>query len=137
MIRAIIINEENTLLLDIPFHRTELYEQLASIGIWNPQDNVFIRDNEDEKISVKLYSDNDIGNHLIRLFGESDTLRSVNLAITMLMDADEIIKPELEQNLLYDQYDSVKELLTDIRDMSENIWQDDEVYTFCDLKPLF
>lgn len=125
MIRAIITNEENTLLLDIPFHRAELYEQLASIGIWNPQDNVFIRDNEDEKISVKLYSDNDIGNHLIRLFGETDTLRSVNLAVTMLMDADEIIKPELEQNLLYDQYDSVKELLTDIRDMSENIWQDD------------
>jgi hypothetical protein len=124
MIRAIVRNKENTLLLDIPFHRTGLCEQLASIGIWNPQGDIFIRDNEDEKISVKLYSDSYIGNHLIRIFDESDTLSGVNLAVNMVMDADESIKSELEQNLLYDQYDSVKELLTDIRDMSENIQQD-------------
>lgn len=50
-------------------------------------------------------------------------MSGVNLAVNMVMEADESIKSELEQNLLYDQYDSVKELLSDIRDMSENMQQ--------------
>lgn len=81
MVHAIINNKGNNLLLDIPYKRTELYEQLASIGVWNPQGDVFIRRQNsnasitaDENVSVKLYGDTAADNALVSLFGEYDTL---------------------------------------------------------------
>ena len=75
---AVIENKGNTLLLDIPYRRAEIYERLGSIGIWNPQGDIFIRDKEDEDVRVKLSGSNDFDNHLLGFFNEGTTLATVN-----------------------------------------------------------
>lgn len=77
-----------------------------------------LTDNEDD-IQVKLYSDSDFGNHVIRLLGENNSLADANTTAYLLMTADDELKDELEQNILYNQYDSIQEVTADIKKMKD------------------
>ena len=66
MITAIIRNKENTLVLELPHSIYDIYEKLRSIGITQPPKRIPLTDNEDEDIGVKLFSESDFGQHLLR-----------------------------------------------------------------------
>ena len=70
MITAIISNRENTLVLDLPRSIYDLYEKLQSVGIMKSPKQILLTDNEDEDIGVKLFSDNDFGQHLLLTLNE-------------------------------------------------------------------
>ena len=116
MVHAIINNKGNNLLLDIPYKRTELYEQLASIGVWNPQGDVFIRDRENENVSVKLYGDTAADNGLVSLFGEDDTLTRVNTVCDVLRELSPEQREVIAQGLMKSKYQSPADLLAEMRD---------------------
>lgn len=117
MVHAIINNKGNNLLLDIPYKRTELYEQLASIGVWNPQGDVFVRDREDENISVKLYGDTEADNGLVSLFGEDDTLTRVNTVCDVLRGLSPEQREVIAQGLMQSKYHSPADMLVAMRDV--------------------
>ena len=48
MILANIRNKEKSLTVTVPYQRETLAEDLASIGVWNPQGDIFLRDEADE-----------------------------------------------------------------------------------------
>ena len=124
MIKAVIENKGGgTLAAEFPCDVYKLYSELHSIGIMKSPSDVKLIDNEDDPVSVKLYSDSDFGNHLLHLFSEANTLADVNTACFVIDKADMSIKEELEQNLLYDQYSSSIELIVDIRDMTRQLGQ--------------
>ena len=70
ILNAIIENKGNTLIIDFPHSIYDVYEKLLSIGIRKSPNDIMLTDNEDDDIQVKLYSDSDFGNHVIRLLGE-------------------------------------------------------------------
>ena len=109
--QAVIQNKDNTLLLDIPYRRTEIYEKLGSIGIWNPQGDIFIRDNEDEDIRVKLSGSNDFDNHLLGFFDESTTLATVNNVCEAVYTLTPTQRELLENGMKQDQYSDVRALI--------------------------
>lgn len=120
MITAIIRNKENTLVLELPHSIYDIYEKLQSIGIMQPPKQIPLTDNEDEDIGVKLFSDNDFGNHLLLTLSEDNSLADANLLTYIVQNASEDIKEELEQNILYDQYDSMDEVINAVRQMTQD-----------------
>lgn len=101
ILNAIIENKGNTLIIDFPHSIYDVYGKLLSIGIRKSPNDIMLTDNEDDDIQVKLYSDSDFGNHVIRLLGEDNSLADANTTAYLLMTADDEFKDELEQNILY------------------------------------
>lgn len=118
LINAVIMNEDNTLITELPKNYLNIYEELCSIGIRRALERIPLTDNEGDPIRVKLYADSDIGNHLLFLLTESSSLADANTAAFAVQNADEDIQQELEQNLLNDQYTCIAELFRDIKDMT-------------------
>lgn len=132
MITAIIRNKENTLVLDLPHSIYDIYEKLRSIGIVQPPKQIPLTDNEDEDIGVKLFSDNDFGNHLLLTLSEDNSLADANLLTYIVQNASEDIKEALEQDNLYDQYGSMNEVVAAVRQMTQDAGPIKAVF-FCPL----
>ena len=132
MITAIIRNRENTLVLDFPRSIYDLYEKLRSIGIMQPPKRIPLTDNEDEDIGVKLFSESDFGQHLLLTLHEKNTIADANMLTLVIGSASEDIKEELEQNILYDQYGSMDEVISAVRQMTQDAGPVKAVF-FCPL----
>ena len=132
MITAIIRNRENTLVLDFPRSIYDLYEKLRSIGIMQPPKQIPLTDNEGEDIGVKLFSESDFGQHLLLTLNEKNTIADANMLTLVIGAASEDIKEELEQNILYDQYGSMDEVINAIRQITQDTGPVKAVF-FCPL----
>ena len=126
MIGAVIHNKNNTLVIDFPRGWPDLQLKLSSIGITAKPQEIPLTDNEEDDIRVILYSESDIGNHLVRIFKQTDTLADVNVLDSKITFADYAIQNELETDIISDQYDSVKELLDDIEKMTYEAGQNNQ-----------
>ena len=132
MITAIIRNKENTLVLELPHSIYDIYEKLRSIGIMQPPKRIPLTDNEDEDIGVKLFSESDFGQHLLLTLHEKNSIADANMLTLVIGAASEDIKEELEQNVLYDQYDSMNEVISAVRQMTQDAGPVKAVF-FCPL----
>lgn len=132
MITAIIRNKENTLVLELPHSIYDIYEKLQSIGIMQPPKQIPLTGNEDEDIGVKLFSDNDFGNHLLLTLSKDNSLADANLLTYIVQNASEDIKETLEQDILYDQYGSMNEVVAAVRQMTQDAGPVKAVF-FCPL----
>ena len=132
MITAIIRNKENTLVLELPHSIYDIYDKLRSIGIRQPPKQIPLTDNEGEDIGVKLFSESDFGRHLLLTLNEKNTIADANMLTLVIGAASEDIKEELEQNILYDQYDSMDEVISAVRQMTQDAGPVKAVF-FCPL----
>ena len=132
MITAIIRNKENTLVLELPHSIYNIYEKLQSVGIMRSPKQIPLTDSEDEDIGVKLFSDNDFGRHLLLTLNEENTLNDANLLTLIVQAADEDIKEALEQDILYDQYGSMDDVISAVRQMTQDAGPVKAVF-FCPL----
>ena len=132
MITAIIRNKENTLVLELPHSIYDIYEKLRSIGIMQPPKRIPLTDNEGEDIGVKLFSESDFGQHLLLTLNARNTIADANMLTLVIGAASEDIKEELEQNILYDQYDSMDEVISAVHQMTQDAGPVKAVF-FCPL----
>lgn len=118
MINAIIENKNGeTAVITLTDSYYDIYKQLQEIGYFQSPERLLLRDEEDEDYHVKLYSDSNIGNHLLLLLNDRNSLYDayiLNLAVT---NARSEIKTELEQNILHGQYSGFKDVIKDIDHM--------------------
>ncbi len=118
MIKAIIENKNGeTAVVDLTAHYHEIYKDLQAIGYYGSPERILLRDEEDEEYRVKLYSDSNIGNSMIKLLNERDNLYDAYLLDLAVTNAREEIKTDLEQNLLHGQYSTFSDVLEDINQM--------------------
>ena len=113
MINAKIRNGGQILEITLPLSPLELEKELLSIGIDDMQ-LPFNISGDETGVTVELYADSDIGNHLIRVFGKTDTLATVNIACSMLFHLNDNQKSDFENHIIYDQYSNTKELFDDM-----------------------
>jgi len=132
MITAIIRNKKNTLVLELPHSIYDIYDKLRSIGIQQPPKRIPLTDNEDEDIGVKLFSESDFGQHLLLTLNEKNTIADANMLTFVVLAADTDIKEELEQNVLHDQYGSMDEVISAVRQMTQDAGPVKAVF-FCPL----
>lgn len=118
MVYVEIKNKRDTLVLGFPRNATDMQLKLSSIGIHKNVKDIPLSAQGGNDIRVRLYADSNIWNHFVHMFSENDSLADVNEAVWAVLKADEVIKTELEQNIIHDQYNSVSELLRDIEEMT-------------------
>lgn len=121
MLKALINTKDQTAIVEFPIDEFELHRQLCQIGIQQGAHRVHLTDNEEDDIQVKLFSDNDFGNHLIRLFHERDTLDDVHTAVGAINIAPDAVKEDLEEYILNDQLEGTGHLYNTIRELKEGI----------------
>lgn len=97
-----------------------------------PPKQIPLTDNEDEDIGVKLFSENDFGQHLLLTLNEKNSIADANMLTLVIGAASEDIKEELEQNILYDQYGSMDEVISVVRQMTQDAGPVKAVF-FCPL----
>lgn len=130
MVYAEIKNKRDTLVLGFPRNAADMQIKLSSIGIHKNVKDIPLSAQESDDIRVRLYAENNIWNHFVRIFSGTESLADVNEAVWAILKADEVIKTELEQNILHDQYDSVQELLKDIEGMTVSVGKYTESFYF-------
>lgn len=134
MINAVIQNKHGeTAVIDLTAHYHEIYKDLQAVGYYGSPERILLRDEENEEYRVKLYSDSDIGNSMILLLNENDTLYDAYLLDLAVTNAREEIKPDLEQNLLYGQYTTFSDALEDINQMKMDV-AETKITFFCPLE---
>ena len=119
MLSAIITNKDKTAVVEFPMDLYKLYQDLHDIGYQGGPHRIKLTDNEGDDIRVKLYSDNDFGNHLIRLFNETDSLEDVHTVVGAITIAPDEVKEQLEEYVLHDQLDTKEELFNTLRELKE------------------
>ena len=120
MINAIITHKDETLIVKFPMELYQLYRELNGIGVNKAPYKINLTD-EENGIGVKLYSDNDFGNHLIRLLKEMDSLEDLHTLVGAINNAPDAVKEQLEEYVLYAQLDSKEELYNTIKEIKEII----------------
>lgn len=130
MVYAEIKNKRDTLVFGFPRNATDMRIKLSSIGIHKNVKDIPLSAQESDDIRVRLYAENNIWNHFVRIFSGTESLADVNEAVWAILKADEVIKTELEQNIIHDQYDSVQELLKDIEGMTVSAGKYTESFYF-------
>ena len=117
-INAIIESRDGgTLVLDFPRSIYDVYEKLQSVGIRQPPHRVALSDEEGDDVRVKLYSEDEVGKHLLLTLSEQDTLADANMLAFMVDNAKADFRSKLEQNVLQNRYDSMSEVVYDIKKM--------------------
>ena len=119
MINAIINNKDKTAVVEFPMDLYKLYQDLHEIGFQGGPHRVKLTDNEEDDIRVKLFSDNDFGNHLVLLFNENDTLEDVHTVVGAITIAPDEVKEQLEEYILHDQLDTKEELYDLLTELKE------------------
>lgn len=79
MLKAVISHNEQATIVELPMDRLSLQYELSQIGIRRLAKDIPIMDEEDQPISVKLYSESDIGQNLAMLFRPSHSLEDANV----------------------------------------------------------
>ena len=79
MLKAIISHNEQTAIVELPMDRLSLQYELSQIGIRRQAKDIPIMDEENQPISVKLFSESDIGQKLAVLFRPSHSLEDANV----------------------------------------------------------
>ena len=106
-----------TLVLDFPRSIYDVYEKLQSVGIRQSPHQITLSDEEGDDVRVKLYSEDEIGKHLLLTLKEQNSLADANMLAFMVDNAKPDFRSKLEQNLLNDQYSSMQEVTDDIKQM--------------------
>ena len=118
MIEAIIHYHDSTLIVDLPRSIYDIHEKLMSIGCPTAPGMIPLTDNEDDALRVKLYGRIEMGNHLIRILSEQNTLADANTLAFAVLNASDDIKLKLGEKIVKDQYGSIPEIVADIRQMT-------------------
>lgn len=118
MINAVINHGDGTLVLELPHNIYGIHEKLMSMGYSGGPHRVPLTDNEGDALRVKLYGADDTGNHLLRILTEQNTLADANTMAFVVQNASADIKEKLTEKIAADRYDSLPELVADIRQMT-------------------
>lgn len=119
MLNAIINHKDKTSVVEFPMDLYTLYHSLHEMDYHGGPHRVKLTDNEEDDMRVKLYSDNDFGNHLILLLKESDTLEDVHTVVGAITIAPDEVKEQLEEYILHDQLDTKEELYDLLTELKE------------------
>ena len=105
------------MVLDFPRSIYDLYEKLQSVGICQSPHRIPLSDEDGNDVRVKLYSESELGKHLLLTLSDRNTLADANLLAFIVDNAREEIRPALEQNILRNQYGSMREVVNAARQM--------------------
>ena len=106
-----------TLILDFPRSIYDVYEKLRSVGIRQSPHQITLSDEDGDDVRVKIYSESEVGKHLLLTLNDRNSLADANMLAFMVDNAKPDFRTRLEQNLVHDQYGSMQEVTDAIKQM--------------------
>lgn len=97
------------------FDRAKEYELINSIF------SLRVKEMKAEDAPIRLHAESDIGNGLISLIGDEESLYDVRLIDEEVSDVREELHDDLEANLTHGQYRDTYELFEDIKEMTKSL----------------
>jgi len=112
----------------LPLDNTSLGRELELAGITVPPD--FVPLDRARMWNIEIKGTNDVERHLIKMCSDKGTLKTLNQAVKAVAGAHKLIRPQLEQNIISDQYHSLDELQNGIRTLTMESSHAHETYYF-------
>lgn len=110
----------------------QMFERAKEYGLINSIFSMKVKDMTSEDAPIRLYADSDVGNGLLRILENTDSLNDVRHIDESVSDVREDLHDDLEANLLYEQYDNTEDLFDDIKEMMKSL-ATSKVSFFCPL----
>ncbi len=114
MVNVNIQNGNESVVIELPTDRYILHQKIWDIGIREKPENIKLTDADDSVYKVKLSSDSDFGNSIIKLFNEDYSLDDVNACIYKLENTRLSILEDMEGDILHEQFASPEELMEEL-----------------------
>ena len=131
MINALIETKDGvTSVIEIFGNEYDMFLQLKESGIERQPSQIRISDEGKDDVRVKLYAENEVGQHLSRMFDESCTLDDVCRTVERVNNVRDIIKDELCRRIVNDEYDCESEMADDIHKLMYDRGSVSETYFF-------
>lgn len=110
--QALIEYKGEQAIVDLPDNKYYLGNTLKELGC-PPRTPLYLRDEEDEDLRIKLIAGTELGGKLSLLFHENDTLLTANAVAAALEKTHPAVKAELESAILENRYDTPADLYRD------------------------
>ncbi|MBQ7829875.1 MAG: hypothetical protein IJ345_06355 [Clostridia bacterium] len=114
-------NTQATETYDMVTEFNQMFEKAKEYGLINSIFALRVKEMKDENSPIRLHADSDVGNSLLRILSDSDSLYDVRVIDESVSGVREELRDDLEANLLHEQYDTTEELYGDIKEMLKNL----------------
>ena len=121
---------------DVATEFNQFFDRAKEYGLINSIFSLKVKDMRVEDAPIRLHADSDIGNGLIRILPDSDSLYDVRVTVESLSGVREELRDDLEANLVNEQYSSTEDMYADIKEMMKSLAGTKmslERYTVCPL----
>lgn len=99
----------------------QMFEKAKEYGLINSVFSLRVKAMKKDDSPIRLFTDNDVGNGLIRILHDSDSLYDVRFIDEAISGVQEEFHDDLEANLVYEQYSNTDELFADIKEMKRSL----------------
>ena len=102
---------------DVVTEFNQFYNKATEYGLLNSIFSLKVKDMRAEDAPVQLHADSDVGNGLLRILPDNDSLYDVRVTDESVSGVREELHDDLEANLVYEQYSDTEEMYDDIKEM--------------------
>ena len=102
---------------DVVTEFNQFYNKATEYGLLNSIFSLKVKDMRAEDAPVRLHADSDVGNGLLRILPDNDSLYDVRVTDESVSGVREELHDDLEANLVYEQYSNTEEMYDDIKEM--------------------
>lgn len=110
-------NTQATETYDVATEFNQFYNKATEYGLLNSIFSLKVKDMKAEDAPVRLHADSDVGNGLLRILPDNDSLYDVRVTDESVSGVREELHDDLEANLVYEQYNDTEEMYEDIKEM--------------------
>lgn len=121
MMYAVVFHHDRAVMMELPEDPPLLQVKLAGIGIHESLNRLFIQENAEQPVRVKLFAESDRAHYAAGLFTAENTLDEANRCAHMLETMHEDVEDIVDEKLLRYKYSSPQELMEDIRSLTEDL----------------
>ena len=112
---------QSTETFDVATEFNQFFERAKEYGLINSIFSLKVKEMKAEDAPIRLHADSDIGNGLLRILPDSDSLYDVRVTDESVSGVREELRDDLEANLVNEQYDITEELYADIKEMMKSL----------------
>ena len=106
---------------DVVTEFNQFFDRAKEFGLINSVFSLKVKEMRAEDAPIRLHADSDIGNGLLRILPDSDSLYDVRHTDESVSGVREELHDDLEANLVNEQYDTTEELYADIKEMMKSL----------------
>ena len=106
---------------DVVTEFNQFFDRAKEYGLINSIFSLKVKEMKANDAPIRLHADSDVGNGLLRILPDSDSLYDVRVTDESVSGVREELRDDLEANLVNEQYSGTEELYADIKEMMKSL----------------